>query len=89
MGVNTFAYASGTAAGTALVPAGARVKQVLAMTGEAAAGTVYVAGGTAIVLPAVTGSRSTLDLHVDDDAAEGADVVFTGSIVTYTVTWAA
>lgn len=80
----TYAYATGTAAATVDVPAGARVKRVFVYAGASAA-TVAIAGGATITIPA----GASFDEQIPGDATAGADVVIGGTVSSYYVSWVA
>ena len=79
----TYAYASGTSAGTVDVPSGARVKRVSVLAGVSAGATITIAGGTTITVVAGT----SFDEQIPGDATLGGDVVIGGTIQSYYVAW--
>jgi hypothetical protein len=79
----TYGYASGTAAGTVDVPAGARVKRVSVIAGSGAAATITIAGGSTITIPA----GGSFDEQIPGDATAGADVVIGGTVSSFYVGW--
>jgi hypothetical protein len=81
----TYGYATGTAATTVDVPAGARVKRVSVIAGSGGAATVAIAGGAAITVPA----GGSFDEQIPGDATPGADVVIGGSVSSFYVGWVA
>jgi hypothetical protein len=78
-----YGYASGTAAATVDVPAGARVKRVSVIAGSGGTATVTIAGGATITIPA----GGSFDEQIPGDATVGADVVIGGTVTSYYVGW--
>lgn len=79
---NTFGYAAGTVAGTADVPAAARLRSVK-VTAAGTAATVTIAGGATITVPA----SATFAEQIVGDVAAGADVVIGGTPAAWFVSW--
>ena len=79
----TYGYATGTAAATVDVPAGARVRRVSVLAGASVAATVAIAGGAAITVPA----GQLFDEQIPGDATLGGDVVIGGTVQTFYVAW--
>jgi hypothetical protein len=79
----TYGYAAGTTAGTVDVPTGACVKRVAVLAGSGGSVTVTIAGGATITIPA----GGEFDEQIPGQATAGGDVVISGTVSTYYVSW--
>ncbi len=82
LGVGTYVYAAGTAAGTASVPGDGRARRVLVLADSGGA-TITIAGGATITLPA----GGFFDEQIPGNAPLGGDVVIGGDPATWYVAW--
>lgn len=77
-----WAYAAGTSPGTVDVPANARLRSISIRTGSGQTCTFTIAGGNPITVP----PSQTFELAVPGKAL-GADVVISGDLANYYVSW--